>query len=259
MLKRNPNDTEKALLKTTGQFAFNKENRFGLTDLSNELKEQIRQRLAEKRVVQHIPADMTGLRVEENTRGIVGIKDGRATLRQRKRNAEGKLEIKETEEVIGKLVGVHPPNGQGKLKPMRGARVITDNYGVAILDHAAEDEEKFVIIPWHKVWHRIQELKKKNAGKPPRVLRIGTLIKVSTPKNQDYKGVWMVRGVQLNQKAAGYLVDISHPDVIEYRVPKRKDCKQNVGLKALIAGSLEILKTPLTGIASKPSPPEAAT
>jgi len=36
-----------------------------LTELPDALKEQIRQRLAEKRVVQHIPADMSGLRVEE--------------------------------------------------------------------------------------------------------------------------------------------------------------------------------------------------
>jgi hypothetical protein len=201
---------------------------------------------------------MTGLRVEENTRGIVAIKDGRATLRQRKRNADGKLEIKETEEVVGKLVGVNPTNGHSKLKPQRGARVITDNYGVAILDHAPENTEKFVIIPWHKVWHRINDLKKINSDKLPRVLRIGTLVNVPTPKNQDYKGIWMIRGVQLNQKA-GYLVDISHPDVIEYRVPKRKDCKQNVGLKALVAGGLKILKAPLTGIASKPSAPSAAT
>jgi hypothetical protein len=201
---------------------------------------------------------MTGMRVEENTRGIVSIKDGRATLRQRKRNAEGKLEIKETEEFVGKLVGLHPANGLGKLKPQSGARVITDNFGVAILDHAPENAEKFVIIPWHKVWHRIHDLKKLNAGKPPRVLRIGTLINVTNPKKADYKGIWMIRGVQINQEK-GYLVDISQPDVIEYRVPKRKDCKQNVALKTLVAGSLQILKTPLTGIASKPSAPAATT
>jgi hypothetical protein len=35
-------------------------------------------------------------------------------------------------------------------------------------------------------------------------------------------------------------------------VPKRKDCKQNVGLKALVQGGLEILKTPLTGVVSPP-------
>lgn len=251
MLKRNPNEMEKTLLRSTGYFGFDKEGRFGLTELPETLKEQIRQRLAEKRVVQHIPADMSGMRVEENTRGITAIKDDRIFLRQQSRDAKtGKLSVKETEESANKVIGLKP----GKLTPQNGVRVITDNFGVAILDHAPESEKKFVIVPWHKVWPRLQELKMRNAGKVPRVLRIGTLIRVSNPRNKDYKGIWMVRGVQLNQRA-GYLVDISEPDVIEYRVPKRKDCKQNVGLKALLQGGLEILKTPLTGIPSSQTKP----
>ncbi len=68
MIKRNPNDAEKtALLCSTGYFDFDSQSRFGMTELADNLKKQIRQRLAEKRVVQHIPADMGGMRVEENT------------------------------------------------------------------------------------------------------------------------------------------------------------------------------------------------
>ncbi len=246
MTKRRPSSVEAILLKTTGLYKPDAQGRMRLDNLPEPLKQQIRQRLAEKRVVQHIPANMSGMRVEENTRGITEIKDGRVYLRQQSRDAKtGKLIIKPTDESVSKVIGLRP----GKLTPQKGVRVITDNFGVGILDHAAEGEEKFVIIPWHKVWPRLQELKGRNAGKMPRVLRIGTLIRVSNPKNNGYKGIWMVRGVQLNQRA-GYLVDISEPDVIEYRVPKRKDCKQNVGLKALLQGGLEILKTPLTGIAS---------
>lgn len=224
--KRNPNDTEKALLRATGYFDFDSQGRFGLTELPDTLKEQIRQRLAEKRVVQHIPADMSGLRVEENTRGITAIKDGRVFLRQQSRDAKtGKISVKPTEESANKVIGLMT----GKLTPQKGVRVITDNFGVAILDHALEGEEKFVIVPWHKIWVRIfkgftnetgetieKSLVERNSGKHPRILRIGTLIRVSNPKNKAYKGIWMVRGVQLNQRA-GYLVDISEPDVIEYR------------------------------------------
>ncbi len=249
MIKRNLNDREKALLRSTGYFDFDSQGRFGLTELPDTLKEQIRQRLAEKRVVQHIPADMSGMRVEENTRGIVKNENGRVFLRQQSRDAKtGKLSVKETEESTAKVVGLKP----GKLTPQKGVRVITDNFGVAILDHAAEGEEKFVIVPWHKVWPRIQELKPKNSGKPPRLLRIGTLIRVPKKAGRsDYRGLWMVRGVQLNQKA-GFLVDLSSPDVIQYRVSKRDDCAQNIRLQSLCDGGLEILKTPLTGIISSP-------
>ncbi len=249
MLKRNPNEADKAVLRSTGYFDFDSQGRFGLTELPETLKEQIRRRLAEKRVVQHIPADMSGMRVEENTRGITAIKDGRVYLRQQSRDAKtGKLSVKETEESASKVVGLKP----GKLTPQKGVRVITDNFGVAILDHAEEGEEKFVVVPWHKVWPRIQELKLKNSGKVPRLLRIGTLIRVPKKAGRsDYRGLWMVRGVQLNQRA-GFLVDLSSPDVIQYRVSGRDDCAQNIRLQALYDGGLEILKTPLTGIVSCP-------
>jgi hypothetical protein len=252
MIKRNPNDAEKTLLRSTGYFDFDSQGRFGLTELPDTLKEQIRQRLAEKRVMQHIPADMSGLRVEENTRGITAIKDGRVFLRQQSRDAKtGKLSIKPTEESANKVIGLKP----GKLTPQKGARVITDNFGVAILDHAAKGEEKFIVVPWHKVWPRIQELKPKNSGKLPRLLRIGTLIRVPKKAGRsDYRGLWMVRGVQLNQKA-GFLVDLSSPDVIQYRVSGRDDCAQNIRLQSLYDGGLEILKTPLTGIISPPAKP----
>jgi len=250
MIKRNPNEGEKTHLRSTGYFGIDKKGHFGLTELPDVLKEQIRQRLAEKRVVQHIPADMSGMRVEENTRGITSIKDDRVFLRQQSRDAKtGKLTIKPTDESRDKVIGLKP----GKLTPQNGVRVITDNFGVAILDHCAEGEEKFVIIPWHKIWPRLQELKANNSGKLPRILRIGTLVRVPNKAGRsDYRGLWMVRGVQFNQKA-GFLVDLSFPDVIQYRISGRDDCAQNIRLKALYDGGLEVLKPPLTGIASCPT------
>jgi CRISPR-associated endonuclease Csn1 len=247
MLKRNPTAGEKTILRATGYFDFDAQGRFGLRELPDVLKEQISRRLAEKRVVQHIPADMSGMRVEDNTRGVTMVKDGRVFLRQQTRDPKtGKISVKETEESAGKVIGLKP----GKLTPQKGVRVITDNFGVAILDHAKEGEERFIIVPWHKVWPRIQELKPRNDGKTPRILRIGTLIRVSKKAGRsDYRGLWMVRGVQLNRRA-GFLVDLSAPDVIEYRVSGRDDCAQNIRLQALFDGGLEILKTPLTGIPS---------
>src|SRR6185503_7961120 len=67
ILKRRWTLAEENELKAFGVFAKDSEGRFQIRDLDNRLKEQIRQRLAEKRVVQYIPASMDGLRVEQNT------------------------------------------------------------------------------------------------------------------------------------------------------------------------------------------------
>jgi len=252
MIKRNPNDAEKELLRSTGYFDFDSQGRFGLTELPDTLKEQIRQRLAEKRVVQHIPADMTGMRVEENTRGIMKTENGRVFLRQQSRDAKtGKLSIKPTDEAIIKVIGLKP----GKLTPQKGVRVITDNFGVAILDHAKNDGEKSVIIPWHKVWPRIQELKKRNGGEMPRVLRNGQLIRVT---KGTYIGVWKITSIK-NQKS-GIKLNLAQPDTVnteeEVFVEAKKkttrkvrpDCRHEASLSSIVSGGLEILDSPLTGI-----------
>lgn len=231
-------------------------NCLNLQNLDETVLKQIRQRLAERRIVQHIPADMSGLKVEENTRGIQKIENGRVYLRQRKRDEKtGKLVVNYTNEAIGKTLGLHPLHGVGELAKINGVRVISENFGVAILDHAAQDENKFVIVPHHKVWPRIfkgldgeKSLIERNHGKPPRILRIGTLIRVLKPKNKSYEGIWMIRGAQLNQRD-GHLVDICRPDIVDCR----KYGKPNVRLQSLYEGGLEILKTSLTGIASYPS------
>ncbi len=254
MVVRSPSAQQKQLLHATGFYEFDQHDKPQFRELPAELKQQIADRLAEKRVVQHIPADMSGMKAEENTRGVVKVENGRVYLRQRTRDAKtGKLSVKETDEVLGKVIGLQPKNGSGKLTPMKGVRVIADNFGVAILDHATNPDEKFVIIPWHKVWHRLAELKAKNGGKRPRVLRIGNLIRVPNKSGRsDYRGVWMVRGVKNNQKV-GLLLDMSATHTIDYTAPGRPDGKQNVSLKSLVEGGLEILKPTLCGVAQTQS------
>ena len=262
MVVRSPNAQQKQLLHATGFYEFDQHDKPQFKELPAGLKHQIAARLAEKRVVQHIPADMSGMKAEENTRGVVMVENGRIYLRQRTRDAKtGKISVKKTDEVIGKVVGLFPkpkdagqPSPQGKLTPMHGVRVISDNFGVAILDHATNPDDKFIIIPWHKVWQRIGELKEKNAGKAPRVLRIGNLIRVPNNSGRsDYRGMWMVRGVKNNQKV-GLLLDMSATHTIDYKAPGRPDCKQNVNLKSLVEGGLEILKPSLCGVAQTPPP-----
>ena|GEM_PF-324262 len=264
-------------------------NLLHVEDLPDEIKIQIRHELAKKRVAQHLPSDMTGLgkRIRQNTTGILRVisplgetlwkKESNSdeeleSLRQEiakaKNRDEFRLEItapvgeedegdapakvkKTAVKSISHVLGFLPTGGKGKLTPQRGVREIRDNFGVAVLNHAKDAEDKFVVIPWHKVWHRIQTLQARNDGKPPLILRIGTLIRVIKPKNKEYEGVWMIRGAQINQRD-GYLVDMSRPDIID----SRKNGKPNVRLQSLVDGSLEILKTPLNGIPSGPIKPQ---
>lgn len=238
VVKRNLNDLEKHQLMALGVFGFNAENRFEMRDLDNKLKEQIRQRLAEKRVVQHIPTRMDGLRVEQNAWRVVAVKDGEATIQQRIRQPDGSRPVKRTEEKITKLLGL----GEGKLHANKSVLIIPDNYGVAL-------DPQPCIIPFHKVWPRLQEIKKKNKGKMPRVIRNGQIIRVAGGKN--FKGVWKVFSAKNN--ATGMALDIGSPDVVRLK-NKTDGHKINVRLATLIADGLEIITPPLTGIAASPLP-----
>jgi hypothetical protein len=234
---------EKRQLEALGVFGFNAERRFEMRDLDDKLKSQIRQRLAEKRVVQHIPARMDGLRIEQNTWRVVAVKDDEVILRQRIRQPDGTRAEKVTEEKPAKLLGLNPENGNGKLAKNKGALVIPDNFGVAL-------DPQPTVIPFHKVWPRLQEIKKINNGKMPRIIRNGQIIKVSSGKN--FKGIWKVFSAKNN--ATGMALDIGSPDVVRLK-NKTEGHKINVRLATLITDGLEILKTPLTGIISSPLKP----
>jgi hypothetical protein len=122
-------------------------------------------------------------------------------------------------------------------------KVIADNFGVAILDHATNPDDKFIILPWHKVWHRLGELKAKNGGKSARVLRNGQIIKVTTG---TYKGIWTVFSVKNN--SGGVALDIGFTDVVTLR-NKTEGHKINASFSTLVKGGLEILKPSLCGVA----------
>ena len=242
IVKRRLDETEQLQLRTAtrGIFNFSPGRRFGLADLPNSLKEQIRQRLAERRVVQHVPSEMTGLRTEENSWRVVGIENGEALLRQRIRQPDGSRPVKEMRERTEKLIGPEPRNRTGKLKRNKAALIISDNYGVAL------DPEP-TIIPFHNVWKRLAELKQANGGRPPRVLRNGQLIVVP---NGKFKGAWKVFSAKNNK--SGMALDIGWPDVVRLR-NKVEGHKINVLLASLLRSEMRLAKTPLTGMAACPS------
>lgn len=284
MTKRRPTPQEAALLHATGLYQADSEGRMHLTDLPEELKRQLRARLAEKRVVQHIPADMSGLgkRIRQNTTGILKVfSPVGEVIWQKGKNSDAELDrirqeiasstnvgsyrveltapvdedegenrpSKSRKPVIksaGVLLGLLPTDGHGKLKLQRGVRELRDNFGVAILDHAPEGEEKFVIIPWHKVHARIfkglngeKSLVERNCGKLPRVLRNGQLIRV--PRGTR-AGIWRVTSTK-NTEAYGLALDLSSPDNLKLD-------RGNAPIEKLCEDGLEIVDCPLIGVDS---------
>lgn len=228
--KRNLTTAEQAELVHLGVFTPIAENRAVMRDLSPERKEQIRQRLAEKRVVQHIPKRVSGLHVKQNTWRVRGINDDNVMLEQRMRQPDGTRPLKQTSKRAGKLMGLEP----GKLHTLKGVLVVGDNFGVAL-------DPTPTVIPFHKVWPRLQELKAKNSGKMPRILRAGHLITV--PKG-THRGEWRIFSIKNN--AIGPSVALGNRDELGCN-----KSKQNVLVRQLLKDGMKLLAAPLTGVAVK--------
>ena len=124
---------------------------------------------------------------------------------------------------------------EGKLKDAKGVRVIKGNYGMAL------DPEP-TIIPFHKVWHRLQDLKAANKGKLPRVLRSGKLIAIATG---TYKGVWRIFSVKNNK--SGLAVNMARPDVVPPLKSGTDGHKVNALVSSLINGGITIVSGSYTG------------
>jgi hypothetical protein len=209
---------------------FEQDGTLRLIDLPAHFKEQIRRCIAERRVVQHVPAEIRGLRAELNAWRVVSHDEGAASLRQRMRQPDGSRSLKERKENVAKLLGFRP----GKLQRLKAALVIADNFGVA-LDPEPE------IIPFHQVWVRLRELRQRNGGKPVRVLRNGMLVNV--PRG-NFQGVWRVFSVK--NAGIGILLDLGRPDVVRLQ-NKTEGHRINVRFASLLRDGLEIGVTPLTG------------
>ncbi len=290
LAKRRCNPTEQAQLRALlrGNVTFSAEGQPTLGELPEALREQLRTRLAERRVVQHLPAGMGDMVSDQTvwrlfdpadphpsakrlrrwlTAAEVEIPkpDGKTVLIiTRKRKAppkpgeeakakKGKFHEGKTwewyyqEAAKDALLGFAPAGdpAASKLHPYKAVKVLGDNFGIAL------DPSPTLIRPLH-VWRQLQALKAANGGKWPRVIRLGMLVRVLRAKTEkvDYRGVWMVRGVQVNQ-AKGYLLDLSPPDQIRYR--GEEGCFRDVSLETLRKCGIEVLRSPLSGIAA-PTP-----
>lgn len=246
IVKRTLAPQEQTELKRLQIFQVNKDGKFQMRDLRDAYKEQIRQRLNEKRVVQHIPARMTGLRVEQNVwRVLKQDESGEVTLIQYRRGTDGKRVENITTEKAVKLLGLIP-KGEGKLKKLKGVLIVPENFGVAL-------DPKPTIIPFHKVHSRLREQIAQNGGKAVRVLRNGQVVQVPTGR---YKGIWKVFSVK--NSSVGPTLDLGRADIVRMQ-SKGEGIKREVRLATLIQDGLIWDKAPLIGVSSCPTTSSAST
>ncbi len=200
-----------------------------LSPLPASVRKSLEVALREERVVTHVPADMSGAKLEETTWGVLKVENGIASLRQRSRTHEdGKRTsvVKQGpkySEAVSKLVGVSP-QGKSKLSDIRGARIIAANYGVALLPTPE-------IIPHHCVYKRLAELRKKFGDF--KVLRKGQLIRLCGYKDPKRDGVWQVVSTKNNQKR-GALLDLQRPSSARSMSETHGDNWKEVSIKILM-------------------------
>ena len=236
MCKRRVKESEKAQLSSTGVFRFSAHNEPQLVELPQYLRSEIKNALAEQRVVVHQPQERAGLKVQQNTWGVEGIEDGYVSIRQRARDDKtGKIEVKKDRIPISKAFGLSPNQGKGKLKSIKGILLPEANYGVALL------EEPMVIRHQH-VWGCLSVLKQENNGRIPTILRRGDLIKIATG---TYAGMWRIASVKDNKGALA--LDIIAPFATKVQNGVTY-AKINVNLKTLMKNGLEVITPRYTGI-----------
>jgi CRISPR-associated endonuclease Csn1 len=212
-------------------------------DLPADYKKQIVDRLKERRVVQHVPSDMSGARLEMNTWRVVKTDGDQVTLRQRTFGPKDidpetgvrKRTKKEAKERASKLVGLK----EGKLSALKGALVIGENYGVAL-------QPEPTMIAFHQVKKQLEALRVKNGGKPVQVLRNGMLLRVA---EGDFAGVWRVRSCK-NDASKGLLLDLTFADSVPPQAAKVNWCRRDVRLRSLMKAGLTILDSSYCGTPS---------
>ena len=202
LLQRHVNsaDLEKAQKWFISGILSHKENGgLYLHDIPQQIKNSLSHCLAEKRVIRHIPADMSGASLDEQYKGIKlnakASSSSQIILRSRDKKT-GKFVTKEVNK--SKVIGLQSP----KLSSINSILQINENYGIAL-------DPTPTIIRRVSVYKQIQNLVKSNGNKPIRILRTGQFIKLSNHKDASRNRIWMISSVKDNYN--GIALDLQLP------------------------------------------------
>lgn len=197
-----------------------------LRDVPEHVRLSVASGLLEKRIVTHVPADMSGARFDQNYKRILSVEGDSVTI-----DVDGKTKNVSISSVVGALPC-------SKLSHIKAALKVSKNYAVA-LDPSIE------VIPHLQVYKKLCHLKRLNDGKPVRLLKKGQLIRVFNHKTPSRNRIWRVSSIKSNSK--GPALDLQIPESAE---SSSKTCAANwinVELKSLMKIGLAILSTSYIG------------
>lgn len=229
--KRRLNEHQLRILRNAhalGAFHVDSDRCLHLKDIPQGILDSLSEKLKERRVIRHIPADMSGARLDEQYKGIKRVKNGVVTLRAR---GGKKAEEEKTE---SKLIGLAPGS---KLRAMKAALVISDNYGLVL-----DPEPK--VIPHVSVYKQLQECKRANGGRPVRILRQGQLIRLTAHSDAKRNTVWRIVSIKNNK--TGIAFDLQIPDAAISGAQTHPKNWINARLATILQSGLEVIQTGYT-------------
>lgn len=233
--KRRLNETQLGILRSKNAltaFYVDADKRLHLKDIPPSVLKSLAAGLAEKRVVRHIPADMSGAHMEEQYRRVIKVEGNLVHLRARG-------ESKDIWEKVSNVIGLRDDS---KLRPMKAVlRVKNDNYGLAL-------DPVPVVVPHVSVYKTLQHCRVQNGGKPVRILRAGQNILLTQHKDAKRLGVWRVVSINNNTSNKGITLDLQRPDNAKSKKDKSVATWRDAILKTLLKTGFEILPKTYTGI-----------
>lgn len=248
MLKRRLTPEQAQSLRAVSKlFMFGQKDAAGMCsmrigDIPEKVKDSIVSALQEKRVVQHIPADMSGAKLERNYKGL-RIEKGKVCLKSKSESKTVQISAlagvdSERRQKIDAVLEEGKKHGGAIERGRRIAGVsvlkVGDNYGVAIIG------EKTECIRHISVYKTLQRLKKENPGQEIRLLRKGMLVKVTHYKNAEKNGVWRVVSLK-DTSRDGLVAVLIRPEMVG-------DGKCEFRLSSLLSAGLQILPVSYAGI-----------
>lgn len=222
-------------LIASGVLSITKNNSLYLKDIPTAVKESIAAALSEKRVIRHVPSDMSGARLLEQYKGVSRKSRNNPdsnTISLRSKN-NGVFETKEFNP--SRVVGLKSP----KLQKINSVIVIEGNYGIAL-------DPKPTMIRHIAVYKQIQALRRQNGGNPIRILKPGMRIKITNHSQQSKNRVWLITSVKEETNGPLY-VDLSTPDYARTGSAKSPYRWRQVQVKSLLSFGILILPNSYIG------------
>ena len=230
--QRHINTTDAAAVKALSSLSALKltdEKRITISELPNAVKNALAHALDEKRVVKHIPADMSGAKLTLQYKGIK-MKDGQPLIQ------DGRVVLNEKDKK-GKHVNVSPSKIIGlkspKMQCIKAALLVDSNYGIAL-------DPTPTVIRHVGVYKQLKKLQELNHGNPVRVLKAGQFILIKNHKDSARNKIWRI--ARISDRDTYIEITLQSPESAINADITNKANWRNINLKTLLKLDMCILK-----------------